>query len=278
MKITATTLMLLVLFLPACGSLPLGQEYTQWNLPEGAIARLGKGGARKVQYSPDGARLAVFSSIGTWLYDTTTYREIALLTGHRIAFSPDGTMIASRGGESTVRLWDTKKGELKHTLSGHVGWVNNVAFSPDGKTLASWGEDETVLLWDVKTGEPKQTLDRHADGVYGVSFSPDSKTLTSRSKNSPVRLWDTETGELKGTLTEHETQVVAFSPDGKTLAGWFQDEQVRLWDTVTWEQKRTITGHGFVVRCIVFSPDGSVLASGGHGGIILVWKVDYGEF
>ena len=77
MKMTATVLMLLVLFLP--NTYP--QDYTQMNLPEGAVARLGKGSIKAIQYSPDGARLAVHSSIGIWLYDTMTYREICLLTG-----------------------------------------------------------------------------------------------------------------------------------------------------------------------------------------------------
>ena len=77
MRITMTLLMLLVLFLPACGKQPSGQQFTQMNLPEGAAARLGKGRVKEILYSPDGARLAVLSSIGIcWLYDATTYREV----------------------------------------------------------------------------------------------------------------------------------------------------------------------------------------------------------
>ena len=58
-------------------------DYTRWGLPEGAKARLGKGRiSGNIAYSPDGTRLAVGSSIGIWLYDTTTYQEGALLTGH----------------------------------------------------------------------------------------------------------------------------------------------------------------------------------------------------
>ena len=59
------------------------QDYTRWGLPEGAKARLGKGRiSGNIAYSPDGTRLAVASSIGIWLYDTGTYQEVALLTGH----------------------------------------------------------------------------------------------------------------------------------------------------------------------------------------------------
>ena len=55
------------------------QDYTQWELPEGAIARLGKGRINAMKYSPDGTVFAVATSVGIWLYDTETYQETALL-------------------------------------------------------------------------------------------------------------------------------------------------------------------------------------------------------
>ena len=81
--------MLLVLFLPTTPA----QDGMQLNLPEGAVARFGKGSIQEVLYSPDGTRLAIVSSIGVWLCDTTTYREVALLPGalgwiYSVAFSP----------------------------------------------------------------------------------------------------------------------------------------------------------------------------------------------
>ena len=77
MKIMTTLLTLFVLFLPTTPA----QEYTQWHLPEGAVARFGKSFINEIQYSPDGTQLAVATSIGIWLYDTATYHEVTLLTG-----------------------------------------------------------------------------------------------------------------------------------------------------------------------------------------------------
>ena len=65
--------------------LPIGfaQDYTKWELPEGAFARIGKGSVTgDIVFSPDSTIIAIPSSIGIWLYDAQTYKELALLTGH----------------------------------------------------------------------------------------------------------------------------------------------------------------------------------------------------
>lgn len=98
---------------PAWASSSDRKDVTRWNLSDGAVARLGKGHVgstdRAVAYSPDGARLAVAASIGIWIYDAGAGDEVALLTGHSeyvnsVAFSPDGTMLASGSADNTIRL------------------------------------------------------------------------------------------------------------------------------------------------------------------------------
>ena len=88
-----------------CAAQP--QDHSRVNLPDGAIARLGKGGVsyrdRGIAFSPNGRRLAVATSMGVWLYDAETFDELALLTGHTeevtvVAFSPDGKKLASVSG------------------------------------------------------------------------------------------------------------------------------------------------------------------------------------
>ena len=123
----------------------LAQDYTRWGVARRRKMRLGKGEITgRIAYSPDGALLAVPSSIGVWLYDGKTGAEVNLLTGHSdrvyaVAFSPDGLTLASGGAyrDKTVRLWDVHTGTYLHVLEGHTHSVKSVAFSPNGLMLAS---------------------------------------------------------------------------------------------------------------------------------------------
>ena len=138
----AKTIFLLVLTLLIVSSVSIlsgfaqHTTYTQLSLPAGAKARLGKGSIEEVTYSPDGSLLAVGSNIGIWLYDTKTYRELALLAGqmdwvYSLSLSPDGKTIASGGADMdcTVRLWDVETRTVKVRLTGHTSRIKSLAFS-----------------------------------------------------------------------------------------------------------------------------------------------------
>ena len=147
----------------ACQHLPepLETDYdpsTQFNLPKGSKARLGKGTIHGFEYTADGTRFAVFSSIGVWLYDAVTLQELSLFTRHTDyvysgSISPDGTKVAAGFYRGTVCIWDTTTSELLYTLKEHKLMVTAITFSPDGTILATAGHDGHLHLWHATTGE-----------------------------------------------------------------------------------------------------------------------------
>ena len=130
------------------------RDYTRWNLPEGALVRLGKGEVGSVSWSPDGTRLAVASSIGIWLYDVRNGTEDALPSGHTgsiysLSFSHDGNILASGGDDNTIRLWDVASGREKATLEG----PGDSRGCPFRVVLAGWNDrGRRGVLTTIRSG------------------------------------------------------------------------------------------------------------------------------
>jgi dipeptidyl aminopeptidase/acylaminoacyl peptidase len=219
--------------------------------------------------NPDGTRLAVINDDTIGIWDTKAGKPLRMLTGHTdtvngVAFSSDGTRLASASNDRTIRLWDVETG-IQQTTINTENMILSVAFSPDGKTLASGAWGDYVKLWDVQTG--KELSFRGQGNVQSLAFSPDGKHLAAAGDT--VTLWDVQTG---ASLAELRGESVAFSPDGSILATT-SDDLVWLWDAETGEALATLIGHssGGVWKAS-FSPDGKYLASiGWH--IVQLWGI-----
>jgi WD40 repeat protein len=209
------------------------------------------------------------------------------------ALSPNGRMVASIEGGSSVTLWDTETRQAKRTFvevsdgedsrNAHnrfvldVSRVLAVAFSPDGRTLAAGTEENEITLWDPRTGEIRKRLADHEDAVSSIAISPDGKTLASGSDDQTARLWDVQTGAQKEVLTHDRGPVVsvALSVDGRTLAS-ASGNDVLLWDALTGTLKRKLAAHRAHVNAVVFSSDGRTLASASDDGTVQLWDVGTG--
>ena len=265
-----------------------------------------------IAFSPDGTKLASGSADRTVkLWNVSTGENINTLGGtgstsaavqmlhifagraskstqHRspvtsVAFSPDGTKLASGELEGMVKLWEVATGRNINTFHGPGGLSKSVAFSPDGTKLASSisGGYGTVEIWEVATGKNINTIAGHPDGVDSIAFSPDgTKLAAALSVSQGVKLWEVETGKHVNTFSAKmgSVQSVAFSPDGTTLTSTPGAlGRIKLWDVETGKNVATLTGHKGWVPSVVFSPDGTKLASAAEDKTVKLWDVEAGK-
>ena len=172
-------------------------EYTRWELPEGAKARLGKGSINDIKFSPDGTRFAVATSIGVWMSDAKSGTEISLFKGDRqnikaVTFSLDGSLLIGVNSAGGIMRWHAETGELRSTFvnekSRHLA---SAVFSEDGTKLYSVGEvrDEKIHVRDLgehTTSPIFLEVELGFDFKEGydtfIALSPDERYLATPAK------------------------------------------------------------------------------------------------
>ncbi|TDC97282.1 hypothetical protein E1285_04105 [Actinomadura sp. 7K507] len=210
-------------------------------------------------------------------------RMRGVLRGHEdrvwaVAWSPDGSLLATASSDHTVRVWRLEDGGTEvAVLQGHEKTVSSVAWSPDGSRLASASDDGTVRVWDVASRARVALLRGHGDMVWSVDWSPDGTRVVSASRDGDIRIWDVPDG-TSTTLRGHEGWVrhVAWSPDGNRIASGSDDRTIRVWDAATGRELSAWRGHENTVRMVAWSPDGTRLASASYDRTARVWHASTG--
>ena len=244
-------------------------DVTTWTLPEGAIARLGRGSEPKMAFSPAGQSLAIGTCIGLWLYDLTTLSPIALWEVDQrvvesVAFSPNGKWLAASFSGRILKILDVQKGTCETQVKLET-FVESVTFSHDNRYIAvvycAYNRSPVVEVWHAETGKPyaKFTTDTERGGMYHpICFSPDTQLIASTCLSNTsdeagsIVVWDMKSGEQIAFLSAHTRWIttLCFSPCGKFLASGGEDGTVYVWDVETWQQVKCYTNYGRVYRII----------------------------
>jgi WD40 repeat protein len=223
--------------------------------------------------------------------DVKSGRTVARLEAHpgvvrALAFSGDGSLLASASEDRVVRVWNAADGRLLKAFEGHTRGVRAVAFSTDGRLLASGGEDESVKIWDVRTGALLRSVDYDGSGlsyVESIAFSPDGKRL-STAQGVEVSLWDTSTWARIQKFTTNESHkggemttccgspavYVRFSADGSRIISGHEDGTVKVWREGKAEPVRVLKT-GERAETFALGPGEKLLASNPGEGPPLLW-------
>lgn len=200
-------------------------------------------------------------------------------TVNSVAYSPDGSRIATAAADSTLRILDARTGEQILALQGHADGVNSVAYSNDGARIVTASEDCTLRVCDARSGEHLLTLEGHLDSANSAVFSPDGSKIASTARDNTVRIWDSRTGKQLSVLDGHKDWgwVVAFSPDGLCIASAGEDRVLLLWSLNPNKPALALLGHRGSINSVAFSPNRAHIVTASTDGTLCLWNAQTGE-
>jgi WD40 repeat protein/DNA-binding SARP family transcriptional activator len=225
-------------------------------------------------------------------------RVIQRYEGHQaylnnVAYSIDGTRLATTSGDGSAKIWDVKTGQPLISISSGNAEFISIAFHPSDQIIATGDSAGFAKLWDAKTGQELESFplsrviseagkmiegSEEEISIVAVSFSPDGEYLAGGNFGGTINIWDINSGDEHLLTTQPQLISLAYHPDGAHLAtaSGLYPGYVTLLEIPSGEQLYRVEG-GNAVSGLAFSPDGNTLATTGFDGNLVIWDSLSGE-
>jgi WD40 repeat protein len=206
-----------------------------------------------------------------------------------VAFSPDGTKVATGTTDGSATVWAVATGQRLLRLTGHVRDVEWIEFSGDGRLIATAGMDGTARIWNAENGDKVSGIGPIQNAVKSVRFNTDGTQIVAGCGDNVTRLW-TVGGTLLREFHGH-TDIVnsaTLSPDGKRILTASDDGTARVWDAQSGEVILILTQPD-PVHTAEFSGDGALIVTSAgfnpvvtatippDGNIVRIWDAATGQ-
>lgn len=208
------------------------------------------------------------------------------------AFSPDGKTFVTAFTDNTVNIWDTKTGQLIHSLENSPSILKTISYSPDGKIFVTASDDRyfiTTNFWDAKSGKLLQSIKGSKKGYFRSdeisTYSPNGKTcitLYSDGDGNTGEIRDVKSKKILHSLNGHIYEIVSakYSPDGKNIVTASKDHTAIIWDAESGALLNTLEGkkgHSNFVNSAEYSPNGEYIVTASSDHTVKIWNAKNGS-
>ena len=270
-------------------------DVTTWALPEGAHARLGRGRANDIAFSPNEQYFVVGTAIGLWIYDLPSLSPIALWDTERgmistIKVSPDNQRIVTHAFSESIKIWDIREGVcITQIEKQNERDITNPIFSQDGEYIATISNERNwkIYFWCSHTGRKlSETVIKKPCQVYPICFSPTLNLLAGKtndpdnvdrnnSDDDSIVIWEVETGEQIANITGYPDPVrrISISPCERYLAAGNWKGTIYVWDISSEQLETTYSEYGDAQIFPYFLPSGELITAAVSTEKVEIWNV-----
>lgn len=206
--------------------------------------------------------------------------RVKLLAGHKgiikaLAWSPDGTELASGDDVGVIKIWNTITGKELKTLDSIVGTVTSLSWSPDGKRLLSNGKENKIYIWDVNSFSVIKELSEHDLVVQAISWSHNGNYFATGGNDGKLIIWNSSDFSIKFKTQAHNASIfsLSWSWNDSMIATGSWDKTSKIYRLSDSSIALTTPVYSKFIYSVGISPNNKYLAIASDDTKLYLWDI-----